>query len=142
MRAPPLTPDADAYRRLNQLVLFTLLLTAAWQIGAHLLAVQIGRPLHACPSRAWLHVPCPLCGLTRGVVALFRGDLARAIAWNPLTPVAAVGYLLEILYRALGATPACAARFLRWRRTDRLLHQSLGVAFLLYAIAFHLHLML
>jgi Protein of unknown function (DUF2752) len=42
-------------------------------------------------------VPCPLCGMTRGVTDAVHGDLGRAVAMNPgslLLVVAAVALLV------------------------------------------------
>ena len=40
-----------------------------------------------CPLRRTTGVPCPLCGMTTGVTALSRGNVADAVAANPLAPV-------------------------------------------------------
>jgi Protein of unknown function (DUF2752) len=43
-------------------------------------------PLHppvACPLRSLTGVPCPLCGMTRAVVAAAHGHLATSLAFNP-----------------------------------------------------------
>lgn len=42
----------------------------------------------ACPLHAWTGVPCPGCGTTRAVLALVRGDVSGALAWNPLATLA------------------------------------------------------
>ncbi len=39
-----------------------------------------------CPLRRTTGVPCPFCGMTTGVLALARGDVAAAFAANPLAP--------------------------------------------------------
>ena len=33
---------------------------------------------------------CPLCGMTRGVLAMLRGDLATSVAMHPLAPLVVV----------------------------------------------------
>ena len=43
-----------------------------------------------CPLRRATGVPCPLCGLTRGVEAAVRGDLGAALGAHPLALVAVV----------------------------------------------------
>jgi hypothetical protein len=43
-------------------------------------------PLHpplACPLRALTGVPCPLCGMTRSVVAAMHGHLLESLRFNP-----------------------------------------------------------
>ena len=41
--------------------------------------------LLACPSKHFLHVDCPGCGLQRSIIALLEGDLAESIALYPAT---------------------------------------------------------
>lgn len=42
-----------------------------------------------CPSRLFLGVPCPGCGMTRATWALLRFDLAEAVSLHPLSPLLA-----------------------------------------------------
>lgn len=51
---------------------------AAIAVGAHLLGVTL------CPLRRFLGIPCPTCGTTRAIAALFRGSVREALALNPL----------------------------------------------------------
>ena len=51
---------------------------AAIAIGARLLGVTL------CPLRRFLGIPCPTCGTTRAIAALFRGSVREALALNPL----------------------------------------------------------
>lgn len=44
----------------------------------------------SCPLRALTGIPCPGCYLTRAVAASLHGDLATAVHWHPIGPVAAV----------------------------------------------------
>jgi hypothetical protein len=37
-----------------------------------------------CPLHAWTGLPCPTCGTTRMLEALFAGRLLEAFSWNPL----------------------------------------------------------
>jgi len=37
-----------------------------------------------CPSALLFGVACPLCGLTRGVARLVRGDIAASLGFHPL----------------------------------------------------------
>ncbi|NND85273.1 MAG: DUF2752 domain-containing protein [Acidimicrobiia bacterium] len=38
-----------------------------------------------CPFALGTGVACPLCGLTRSTLMLFRGDVASSLAFHPLT---------------------------------------------------------
>lgn len=55
------------------------------------LARQTAR-LPACPLRAATGWPCPGCGSGRALTALAHGELAAALAWNPLAVVALVAF--------------------------------------------------
>ncbi len=51
-----------------------------------------------CTTRRLTGVPCATCGSTRAVLAMLRGDVAGAVAFNPLTVVvlACVGVVLGL----------------------------------------------
>jgi len=57
--------------------------------GAGMLAVAAVRPwLPAtlgppCPLRTVTGVPCPFCGMTRGVTSLVHGQVSAAFSYNP-----------------------------------------------------------
>lgn len=51
---------------------------------------QTGLPGLSCPLRALTGIPCPGCFLTRAVAASLHGDLATAVHWHPIGPVAAL----------------------------------------------------
>ena len=57
--------------------------------GALLVAVATtlpalpGHDVVSCPLRATTGVPCPFCGMTRGVSHLVTGDVGGAVALNP-----------------------------------------------------------
>jgi hypothetical protein len=42
-----------------------------------------GHPSIACPLRAATGIPCPLCGMTRAVVAAVHGHVGTSLAFNP-----------------------------------------------------------
>lgn len=49
-----------------------------------------------CWIRAWFHIPCPGCGMTRAWLSLLRGDLSAAFLYHPLfwTAPLLYGYVL------------------------------------------------
>jgi hypothetical protein len=72
------------------------LVLAAGSLSAAVLAPWaplFARLLPACPLHAWTGLPCPGCGATRAALALTRGDLAGALAHNPLVALGLVGLL-------------------------------------------------
>jgi hypothetical protein len=72
-------------------------------IGAAMLGVAALRPVvpfefvPPCPLRTLTGIPCPLCGMTRGVTAVVHTDLARAALLNPGSVVAVVLVVLLLL---------------------------------------------
>lgn len=60
-----------------------------------------------CLFRATFRVPCPGCGLTRSLEALWRGDLGEALRMHPLgPPVFALLIGLAVGCAAYAALPA------------------------------------
>jgi hypothetical protein len=67
--------------------------------GAVLAATSLKLPL-ICPLRIVTGIPCPLCGMTTGTVAVLRGDLGGAVGANPFSlavPISALGGILDRL---------------------------------------------
>ena len=80
--------------------------------------------LHAPPH--YVGIMDPFCGMTRGVVALLRGNLADALGYNPASPLVVLAGLGGIA-RGLAGTLGNRWLTLRARRT-RLLVVAVGVA--------------
>jgi hypothetical protein len=75
-------------------------------VGAAMLAVAAIRPavpfefVPPCPLRTVTGIPCPMCGMTRGVTALAHGDFAHALLMNPASYLAvALAILLLVQWR-------------------------------------------
>ena len=51
--------------------------------AAAVLPILPGHPSVACPLRAATGIPCPLCGMTRAVVAAVHGHPGASLAFNP-----------------------------------------------------------
>ena len=51
-----------------------------------------------CLFNTLLHIPCPSCGTTRGVMAILRGDPAGALTFNPLSLTAFIALSLLPLW--------------------------------------------
>jgi hypothetical protein len=66
------------------------LLTAAMLAVVGLPPVDLHGPLH------YLGVMDPLCGMTRGTVAVLRGQLGLAWAYNPASPLLVAGAALAL----------------------------------------------
>ena len=79
--------------------------------------LHAGLPTPLCPLHAVTGLPCPTCGSTRAASALVHGDLAAAVAWNPLMTLVMIGAALYVLYAAvvvIGNLPR-----LRWTPPSR-----------------------
>jgi uncharacterized protein DUF2752 len=84
----------------------TIHLREARVAGAAMLGIAAVRPIvpfefvPPCPLRTMTGIPCPLCGMTRGVTALVHGDLGHAVVLNPGSLlVVALAVLLIVQWR-------------------------------------------
>jgi hypothetical protein len=75
-------------------------------LGGAMLAAAIVRPLvpmevvPPCPLRTVTGIPCPMCGMTRGVTSLVHGDFAHALLMNPASYLAvALAIVLLVQWR-------------------------------------------
>ncbi len=59
-------------------------------LGAFALALAVYAFLIGCPFRQLFGVKCPMCGMTRAILSLLRGDLREAFSWHPVWPLALV----------------------------------------------------
>lgn len=75
-------------------------LAAQWLIGA----LPAGLP--TCPMLRITGLRCPLCGGTHAVLALVRGELWKAVRYNPLVTAA----VLPCLWMYLRLIFSCLAR--------------------------------
>lgn len=130
--APPLPAPGPARRRRDRAI------RVAWTGDDRLraLTVAAGIILAAAPVMAVAGIPrvplmwpfyrlgivLPGCGLTRGVVALARGDVAEAWGWNPASVAVAA------------LAPLVAARFVVGRWSGRWAHVEVRPRWWLIAI--------
>jgi hypothetical protein len=77
-----------------------------------LAAVRIHRPATFCPFRAVTGVPCPICGTTTAMVRLGRGNVAGALAANPVTLLALAALVLAPVLAGRVRLPQRAAPWL------------------------------
>lgn len=98
-------PTSPLTRRTGPTTAFDL--RQARVLGAAMLGVAAVRPLvpfefvPPCPLRTLTGIPCPLCGMTRGVTALVHGELGRALTLNPGSYLAVgLAVLLLLQWRA------------------------------------------
>ena len=104
--------DADG-RRIPAYALGIACAVVFVAIGARFFDVTL------CPLRRFLAIPCPTCGTTRAVFALFRWNVREAFAWNPLTTTVLCVVLpllgVHALARGAGATRHRIRQFSRKR---------------------------
>jgi len=125
------------FRASNRLILAALLGALALAWAALRLGAAVPGGLSLCAAQRLCGLRCPLCGLTRGLDALARGDLAAARAHHPWTIAVAAALVIELVGRALAAAaPLSEALIPRLRRADALAHGAAALAYLAYAVFF------
>lgn len=141
--------NAGAYRSVNLVLLGLAAGGLVWPV----LSLPLSRfvpGLWVCPYLALFGRPCPLCGLTRGIAAVMRGDIESASACNPLTVWIFVFLVVELAFRSVvlilygGPRVHRILRTVRLRRDlpqvvmrlDFLAHATLIGCYLCYAAAF------
>ena len=75
-----------------------LILLGAILIGANVLGFSLWR----CTFHDVTGMPCPGCGMTRGMTALVRGHWHEAWHWHPFTPLIALATLTLVVSALLG----------------------------------------
>lgn len=80
--------------------------------GVTLAFTHIGGP--PCLLRTLLHAPCPGCGLTRSVAALFRGNVVQSFRYHPLGSGVLAAAIAAAVWPAVAVrAPMAAARLSR-----------------------------
>ena len=54
-----------------------------------------------CPMQSALSLPCPGCGLSRGVISLISGNWQAAMHYHPFSPLALVALLMMGVFSLL-----------------------------------------
>lgn len=80
---------------------------------AVILQQQLNDDMPLCPLKLATDYPCPTCGLSRGVLAIARGDILAAWLYNPLV-FTMLGYGIVLAVLRLGF-----ARRVRWNLSPR-----------------------
>jgi hypothetical protein len=73
---------------------------------AVIVSLELIPPLQ-CPWRTLLGFECPMCGTTRALEAIGRGDVKSAIALNPLAILLALAAVAVAINELAGATFRC-----------------------------------
>ena len=80
--------------------LWAVAIVLVWRAAVEL-TVLFAPDATMCNFKRWTGVPCPTCGMTRGVTSVARGDLAAGFAYNPLFLTVMLGFLLLLAARLL-----------------------------------------
>lgn len=92
----------------------------------------------ACSFKQRFGIPCPNCGMTRGVLLSLHGELAQAFALNPAAPLLVFGVvlfaaaMLALMFLQLSGGRVWPARL---RRGVKLGAVAWGVAFFAVLLA-------
>ncbi len=90
-------PFSERYRKFYLSAILLLLSIVFWLIYN----LFVGYDFVICPTKRFLHIPCPGCGMTRAFVEIINGNVYDAIFYNAniiiVLPVFIL-FLIMILY--------------------------------------------
>lgn len=66
-------------------------------VASAVLIILVFTGIYRCPLDSFLGIPCPLCGITRALKSIMRGDFIAAFYYHPLWPVLMIYAALYIL---------------------------------------------
>ncbi len=89
------------YKTVNWVILGLMLYLLSLPFLSPLFEKCFPRVSGVCLYRELSGKPCPLCGMTRAVGAVLRGDFHRAVSLNPLSIFAVLFILSEVIFRAV-----------------------------------------
>ena len=76
-----------------------ILIASAFILRRHIDAYPGSDPssgrFSGCLLHDFFHIYCPLCGGTRGIVALFQGQILTSLVSNPLSAYLVAGFLFQ-----------------------------------------------
>jgi hypothetical protein len=122
-----------AYRIVNWLLLGFMLYLLALPFLSPLLEKFLPSVWGICPYREICGQPCPLCGMTRAVGAVLRGDFHRAVLLNPMSIFAVLFIFSEVIFRAVLLCLHISRRFRSLLvRADIFVHLLLACIFICY----------
>jgi hypothetical protein len=95
------TVTAPGTSRPLELDLKPLRFAGAAMLGAAaILPIVPVAPVPPCPLRTFTGIPCPFCGMTRGVTALVHGHVSAAFTYNPgAFLIVAIAVVLLVAWR-------------------------------------------
>lgn len=78
-------------------------LSIAGIVAAHFTLVSLDLPSWQCPLRYGLNIPCPGCGLSRGMLLLCKGNWQQSLKIHAFSPVVLIGLALIFISLILPA---------------------------------------
>ena len=60
--------------------------------------VKSGTGVSVCLFKSIFHIPCPGCGISRGVFAIFTGHFLTALSYNLLSYPLAIGAVILVIW--------------------------------------------
>ncbi len=121
------------YRIVNWVIFGLMLYLLSLPFLSPLFEKCFPRVSGVCLYREFSGHPCPLCGMTRAVGAVLRGDFHRAVLLNPLSILAVLFILSEVIFRAVLLCLHISRRFRSLLvRADVFAHLLLAGIFICY----------
>jgi hypothetical protein len=100
---------------------------------------EIGIKIIVCPFRNLTGLPCPGCGLTRGVYHLAHGEVAKALSFHLLSPLFYIVLFAEMINSIVGIVRRGRPLFWWNELFDRPLLKIPAYGLILLAVAYNIY---
>lgn len=110
----------------NTRLLLLYVIGLAWYVFNAIVSATCLSPIIVCPIKRITHFPCPGCGLTRGIMAISKGNVLDAIfSYNALSVVFLPTAVIAGLWGLFDAVTGNDSLHQILLKTDRLLHHKI-----------------
>jgi hypothetical protein len=112
-------------KKLYYILFFACVAGYAWIILLHVIKFSTTGGPEVCLFKYLTNIPCPSCGSSRSVLALFNGDLRDALWWNPFGLLIFLILILSPFWIIFDLLTGQSTLYQIYTRTEQLLKRKI-----------------